>query len=235
MDKEKALQVLDGLLLGDGNLQRYRDTAVYHMSQSKRPITMEDHLKWEYWLRDNVFAALGIKATAKPYWRTYSAGPCKGQKYQLAQLWTESSPLLAPIYDEWYCGGSWTVRGYMCGAAKMLPRRLVEASLLQLDTIVQWFLGDGGSSWHHTERPTPGVMASFSAYRYTKEEVTHLACMLNNMGIKTTSGSKFRIHVAQDSINYFMSLIEPFVMEIFGNSVGPSYKDVIKYRTIRKL
>lgn len=238
MGKEKALQILDGLMLGDGNLQRYADTAVYHMSQSKRPIVIDDHLKWEYWLKDNVFAALGITATVKPYWRVYSSGPSEGQRYQLAQLWTESSTLLAGVYDEWYAGGCWSPGGsshYMRGAVKNLPGRIMHAAELPIHSLVHWFLGDGGSSWHHLERVVPLVLSSFSAYKFTEREVSHLISMLNNVGVETTRGSKLRIYIAQDGVNHFMSLIEPYILEIFGDSVGSSYKDMIKYRIKKKL
>lgn len=240
MNNEGAMQVLDGLMLGDGNLVRFRNKVYYQMTQSKHTISIEDHLKWLYWLRDNVFAVLNIKATVSSPWIAYPVGVNKGRKHQVAHLRTERTSILVKFFDEWYTGGKWvTPKGherfpssyYVRGAAKVIPRRLMLASSLPVYSLTHFFLGDGGRSNSTTAN-------SFSTFCFTGGEVYHLMSMLNNMGIGTVEpvaythkkGSGLAIYLSQTSINYFMSLIEPHVLEIFGDSVGPSYKDMIKYR-----
>lgn len=64
--------------------------------------------------------------------------------------------------------------------------------------------------------------------------------MLNNAGIKTNKpaghsckrGVGLRIILAQGSINDFIGLIEPHVMEIFSDSIGFSYRDLLKRRRV---
>lgn len=247
MKEKKAREILDGLLLGDGSLRRHKTTARYAMSQCKHTISIEDHLKWEYWLGDGVFSVLGVDASVKLLWGTRTGNLSKGQKYQIASLWTKYSLLLAPIHDEWYTGGEWIAQKgaehlpncyYVRGATKIVPKRLMDAVVLPTCTLVQWFLGDGGSGWNHLENPTPAIHTSFSACGFSEEEVYHLMSMLNSMGFKTVkpgrqsckAGSGLRIILAQESVNDFMNLIKPHVLEIFGDSIGPSYKDIIKYR-----
>lgn len=241
MTKQQAMEALDGLMLGDGSIRRYLNSARYHMAQSRHTIPTEDHLKWLNWLRNNVFATLSIEATVKPYWATYSNGVKKGQKYHLVDLQTKLSPQLALVYDEWYTGGEWvahkTSSPYVRNAAKKIPERLTSLTEMPVTTLVQWFLGDGGGTLYYI-KDTPKVDTNFSTQGFSKEEVYRLMDMLDGIGIKTTkphrlphkAGSGLRIYLAQDSINDFMSLVEPYILEIFGDSEGLSYKDMIKYR-----
>jgi hypothetical protein len=39
-----------------------------------------------------------------------------------------------------------------------------------------------------------------------------------------------RILISQYSIDHFMNIIEQPIMNIFGDSIGPSYKDMVKYK-----
>jgi len=241
MNKKKAMEVFDGLMLGDGGLRRLPNTALYSQSQCKPGIPIESHLLWLCWLRDNVFAVLGIRATVRTYWGTYAKGLKKGQKYQFAALWTECSSFLAELYDEWYTGGTW--REYRKGtsieihnATKIVPKRLMEITVLPALSLAHWFFGDGGSSRHKNSLPTIDV--SLSTHCFSEGEVHCLTVILNNMGIKTIKphrqkqdkGAGLQIRLAQSSIDYFMSLIEPHTLEIFGGSLGSSYKDMIKYK-----
>lgn len=237
MNVSIATQVLDGLMLGDGNLQRYRNTAYYQMQQSKQTISLEDHIKWLCWLRDNVFKILDIKSTVKAYQKTVQDGR-KHKTVLAASLWTERSLLLAKVYDEWYIGGEWTKRGYIKGGVKVLAKQLTESPVLSVYQLAHWFLCDGGSSWHYYKGTKSAVYVSLSTHSFTKDEVYYLIHILSNMGVQTTKpyecihkkGSGLIVWLSQNSVNYFMSLIEPHILEIFSDSVGPSYIDMIKYR-----
>lgn len=247
MSEREAWEVLDGLMLGDGGLTKHHKGVHYSMCQSKHTVSTGDHLKWEYWLRDNVFVALGIKATVKLGQKTYSMGAKKGQKYLAAQLWTECTPLLVGLYSEWYWGGSWAAaKGYehylsaqyVRNAVKVVPPRIMEAPKLPTCSLAHWFLGDGGSHRDaRGDRPNT-VTTKLSTCGFSEQEVYRLIDMLGNMGIETGKpshmetkrGSGLVICLTQSSNDYFMALVEPHIMEIFGDSTSPSYKDLIKYR-----
>lgn len=256
LSKEQALQVLDGLMLGDGCLGKHATDAHYWMGLSKilarnnlsllereslRCASLSDHLKWELWIADNPFQVLDIPVSMgypKLMWRVYN-----GKSFQRAELVTRQSPQLTEVYDNWYTGGEWVKSGrnrYIRNASKILPVYLMEAAELPLLTLVHWWLGDGGSSWNFHIGRSPFPQASFAAHGFTTDEVYHLAGMLNNMGMHTTKlwsdktvkmGSGMSIWLSQDSIDYFMDLVEPHILEIFGDSKSPSYKDMIKRKS----
>ena len=240
--RQEAQEVLDGLMLGDGSIRRYLNTAQYSMNQSKHTILLEDHLKWEYWLRDNVFAALSIHAAVKPYRKKFSYVARLEVGFQVARLSTVLSPLLIESYDEWYCGGEWIGSKkrkygskYIRGATKVIPERIMEANAIPTRTLAHWFLGDGESSLENKNRLTPQVHIGLATYCFTKEEVYHLIFILNKMGLETTkpreqpheSGSGLGIRLTQGSVNDFIDLVEDHIMEIFGDSPYSSYKDKI--------
>lgn len=234
----KATQVLDGLMMGDGCLVRQKGGAFYQMSQAKPSVSIEDHLKYEQWIAANVFEVLGITTSAKCPRAGVSVS--RGRLYRYAHLRTLQSPLLTSLYDEWYTGGEWIQNKqgswYIRGANKVLLSRLMKATTLPVLTLAHWFLGDGGSSWDYLGRKTPIVRVTFSVHCFTKAEVYHLMVALNSMGIVTVkpskhpcrNGSGLVIHLAQRSVNYFMDLVEPSILEIFGDSEGASYKDAVK-------
>lgn len=249
MNENEALETIDGLLLGDGGLTKHLRGVHYSMSQSKHTISIGDHLKWEYWLKDNVFATLGINATVKLGQKTYSAGAKKGQKYLAAYLWTERTSLLEVLFDEWYDGGVWSAaRGYECypsahyvrGATKVVPLRITRAFKLPSRSLAHWFLGDGGSHRGKAISRTETITTCLSTCGFTEQEVYRLVHILNNMGIetgklsyqKTAKGCGLVIYLTQNGSEYFMPLVEPHIMEIFGDSTSPSYKDMIKYKQV---
>lgn len=244
MNEKEALEVIDGLLLGDGGLTKHLRGVRYSMCQSKHTISIDDHLKWEYWLRDNVFIALGIGATVGLTYKTYSIGEKKGEKYPAAQLCTECTPLLEVLFDEWYDGGVWwAAKGYehrpsalyVRSAVKVIPGRVLNLSSLSPHLLTHWFLGDGGS---HYGSGRKGVTTKFATCGFTEHEVHRLMGILNNMGIRvgkpshqdTRRGSGLSICLRQEGSEVLMSLLEPHIMEIFGGSIGPSYKDMVKYK-----
>jgi len=238
--RAEALDVLDGLMLGDGNLDKHVSGARFLINLSKPSVSLDDHLKYLRWIADNVFRALGVPVS-KGYPRVL-AKMYKGELYQYAQLSTLVSPLLETLHNVWYTGGEWTQEAgsgrRIRGATKVIPTQLIRALTLPLLALVHWFLGDGGSSLYNLDYPTPTVDMSLSTQGFSVVEVYHLMRMLNNAGIHTikphkddiSGGSGLKIRLSQGSIDYFMSLVEPHVLEIFGDSVGPSYKDMIKYK-----
>lgn len=247
MNEKEALEAIDGLLLGDGGLTKFLKGVRYSMCQSKHTISISDHLKWEYWLRDNVFATLGISSPVSLTHKTYSAGKKKGQKYSAAYLCTKRTPLLEILFDEWYDGGVWSAaRGYedtptalyVRSATKTIPDRILNSSNLSPHLLTHWFLGDGGSHRRENIGSTDTVTTSLSTCGFTEQEVYRLVGILNDMGMSTgkpsyqgtKKGSGLVIYLTQDANDRFMHLIEPHIMEIFGDSVGLSYRDLVKYK-----
>lgn len=238
---DEALEAFDGLMLGDGGLVRHGGGARYCMKQSKHTIPLSDHLKWLQWIVGNIFPPLGVvpsRGYPKITTRVCSAGIHKGELYQQADLVTHQSALLTELYNEWYANGEWVraKRGdwYVRGARKVLPERLMEALVLPIRTLSLWFLGDGGSYKYFD------ILVDFSTHCFSTEEVSHLTCMLNSMGVATVkperyncgkgSGLVMKLSRTHDNTNHFMDLVEPTIMEIFGDSPSPSYKDMIKRR-----
>lgn len=252
-DRTRAIEILDGSMLGDGNLSRWGNGAHYKMALSKplvshdkdtelvRHISLQEHLKYERWLVEKAFSPLGI-----PISRDYPkilTGISKGKPYQYACLSTRQSLILLELYNEWYTGGEWVnyhaSKSHVRGATKRLPERLLSAGKLPLPTLVSWFIEDGGSSWVSPAADGPRVRVSFSVHNFTTLEVYHLADMVNNMGIKVleprkdkrvNNGSGLVIWLSDtgDNVDCFMDLLEPHMVEIFDNSVGPSYRGMIK-------
>lgn len=243
MTRDRALQIFDGVMLSDGGLIRYRGGARYHMGLAKPAISMTDHLKYEQWISDNVFAVLGIPVSeGHPRVATRSM-LVRGKPYQYALLQTRQSLLLADLYDEWYSGGEWVgpeYGKYIRGALKVLPERLMKAEKLPTLTLAHWFLGDGGSSLA-CPRGYPQLQVTFSTNCFTEEEVYHLMAMLSDMGVTTVkplrhetkkgSGLQIWLSTAGSNTDHFMDLVEPHVLEIFDDSGGPSYRDMIERKT----
>lgn len=246
-----AQEILDGSMLGDGSIYRWRNGSSYRINLSKplvprkdytelaRLNSLQEHLKYERWIVDNALAPLGVpivKGCPKILNSTY-----KGQLYKYAYLDTQQSPLLIDMYDEWYIGGEWVVpsygKSYIRRATKRLPPRIMGAKVISLATLAHWFIEDGGSYWLSAIRPR----ITFATPGFGEQEVYHLIDILNNMGVETIKPSKYKnikagsgLVIALSNIGYnidhFMDLVEPYMNEIFGDSVGPSYKNMIKRR-----
>lgn len=240
MDKKEALEVFDGLMLGDGGLLKYRGGARFCMVQSKvlapkhypnqeqlKAESLMEHMKWLQWIAENPFKVLGIpvcKDHPKILTRTW-----EGKPYQYAFLETPQSPVLVGMWDEWYTGGKWATQyqlsqQYIQGAIKVVPKRLMREPNISTNTLMQWFRGDGGGGWEYQRGRTPNRHVDFATNCFTEEEVCHLTAMLNNAGLNTNKpsrkvqirGSGLRIFLSADSIDSFMNLIEPHVREVFG-------------------
>jgi len=258
MDKAKATEILDGTMLGDGNISRQGYGARYRINLSKplvprseitelaRAMSLQEHLKYEQWLIDKAFTPLGIQVGDEcPKVRNSVS---KGKPYKYASLTTLQSPVLLDLYNEWYAGGELVgykaKDSYIRGATKNLPERIMNANTIPIATLVHWFLGDGGSSWMFSRWSDPQVRISFSTRSFTEQEVYHLRDIINNMGIVTIklsideavekgAGLAIWLSSATDNINCFMDLVEPLMFEIFGNPAGPSYMNMVKRKSKR--
>lgn len=258
LTEKEALDVFDGLMLGDGGLTKWKAGTSFTFGQSKplcsrAEVTLEvreqsllEHLEYEFWIRDNILGALGIEA-CNGHPTICTSTLASGVLYKQAHIETICSHSLDSLYREWYRGGEWSdsVYGYVRGAAKVVPNRLMQASVLPAYTIAPWFLGDGNiGSYSNRRGSMPHVSLSLSTKGFTQLEVEQLTAILNNMGVCTTKpnmdrhikrGSGLTIRVAQKSINGFMDIVEPYVKEVFkqlDGTKGPLYKRKYLMRTM---
>lgn len=258
MNNSKAIEILDGSMLGDGCISRWGKSAHYHIALSKplvphsedtalaRHSSLREHLKYEQWLVEEAFNPLGVPVSGG--YPKILAGISRGKPYQYAHLNTRQSPVLLKLYNEWYTGGEWVnqyaSRSHVRGAVKRLPERLLCVEEIPLATLVHWFIEDGGSSRTFPTPDNPQLRISFSVHSFTVREVYHLAYLLSNMGIitleprkdkrvKSGSGLAIWLSDAGDNVDRFMDLIEPSMLMIFGDSVGPSYMGMVKRKLVR--
>lgn len=253
LNEKKAMKVLDGLILGDGGLVRFRTGVYYAMSLSKplvprkddteliREISLVEHIKYEQWLVENVFEPLSIPI-CKGHPRVVTT-TSHGRPYKAATLTTGQSSILTNLYEEHYAGGEWVRKGanvYVRGARKIFPARILRSPALEVATLTHLFIGDGISYWHPWPRPQIGL----SVMGYSEGEVQYLVKVLSDMGVVTTKlskdksvvcGSGLTILIAQCSVNHFLDVVEPGILEIFKDSRSPSYKDMIKRKPDLKL
>lgn len=240
MDEKEAREVFDGLMLGDAGLLRREGGVTFSMNLSKPDISMEDHLKYEQWVKTNVLDLLRVPACeGHPHVSTYLR---KGKLVPYARLETRTSTVLVNAYNSWYRGGEWVgpLGGrYIHGKTKRFPIYFRLARELPVRSLVHLSLGDGCSSLRVFKGGKPKVYVDFSVCSFTDNEVFHLMEMLNNMGMATTKpfrdsrvakGSGLRVYLSSrnETSCRFMDLVEPYVMEIFGDSIEPSYKRLIK-------
>ena len=161
----------------------------------------------------------------------------------MAYLSTLQSPLLTEFYSSWYTGGEWVNppgnTSYIRGATKIIPERIMKINKLSTQSLAHLFLNDGGSYWDHRARYTTCPVARISLCGFTEGEVSHFVILLNNMGVEFTEplrekverGSGLTVQVIQHSTKRFMDLVEPHILEIFGDSESPSYKDIVKRKS----
>ena len=252
---QEALQIIDGLMLGDGTLRRQRRDAEFRLGQSKSLVrridkneqnmetSVYEHLKYEQWLSDHVFLPLNIKLRKGcPKIVQYVS---KGKPYKSAMLDTYQCPLLGSLYNEWYIGGTVARCGcneYVHGATKVIPQRLMQSDILPIPTLVHFFIGDGCTCWDSLKRKIAIPAIRLALHDFSKEEVTHIADMLRKLNIDTNNpikqkvqrGSGLSLHIAQHSVNPFMDIVEPYINEIFGSD-SLCYKHMILRRTVRSI
>lgn len=234
---ERAKPVrIDGLMLGDGSLKHQNNLVYYIQSSSKRPVTIENHLRELVWVRDNRFTPQGIEV-------------CKGfpklNTYKIPSLYTRSSLLLVPVWDEWYAGGEWNLSKpctlTLRGAKKRLPDRIRQYNyVMPIEDLTDWYVGDGGCF----ERKDGVVQIAFSACCFMAEEVAFLAWQLERYELVTgrpeyrrpkhrkdiDAGRGLLIKLAQESVNDFTDLVEPGILRRCQDCEGTSFRDTLLKR-----
>lgn len=232
MNKEEVVPGFDGLMLGDGGLWRQGNLTFFVIASSKGAVAKKNHLKWLTWVKNNILTPQGLEVV-RGYPKTHSRGE--------PVLETVGSDWLNLAWDEWYAGGEWRLHGsgrsmYIRGAYKKLPNRIkrMDYRLSPMDLAV-WDMGDGSRSGSE-EQP----LVSFSTSCFLPEEVALLTWLLESQyGLVTCrpgyerpkfqeridAGRGLGIRLARESINKYIDIVEPYILEFCKDHVGPSFKD----------
>lgn len=220
--EQAAMEALRGVILSDGSLVPHGQNAYFSIGLSdnrsnlvqREQIPIEDLLLFLQHLVMVALKPLGIKPCRRhPRTRLYK-NPKTDEKLPGVVLETTVSELLTELYPEYYPAGK-----------KVVP----EGSILTDILLAYFFMLDGYSAWHNRGGPTIKV------YLYTQGFDLHSVEILENqllsLGVNTGRAhvgggeSKVVITVSQESVDHFMSIVDPYVV--------PPYRYKIKYRESR--
>jgi hypothetical protein len=217
--KNMALQIFDGLMLGDGNLRTRGINASFGIGLSDRKwkrITNQEFLRFLHHIKE-IFETLGVEAfSGHP--KVFSGFYKSGKPYEQCRLDTKVSSFLASEQRRWYPGrwpdGRWK---------KDVPS---DISLTPI-SLAYWFMGDGRSE-RNKGCPTT-ITITLHTEGYSEFSVLCLETHLHRLGISTgrthckvIRGSGTIITIPQVSVDDFMSSIDPYVIE--------PYRYKVKYR-----
>lgn len=202
----RCSHILDGVMLGDGRIcfSRNNPDAYFQMnlSGSKTMIYLE-YLK-------QALIHMGIHVSQN-YPKLYPA-VSRGKPYALACLATSCSSRLTAEQPRWYLGRK---------GQKIVPAD-IELSPV---TLAHWFMGDGSSS----KGACGCINTTLCTDSFPKECVEILETCLHGISVNTgrehrhvKEGSGIRLTILQSSVNNFMHMIDPYVVE--------PYRYKIKYR-----
>jgi len=200
--EKEAWEVFNGVMLGDGSLtlgQGY-DNAYFRIGLSGKKT-----LGYLLWVKD---ALLTIGASVGQQYPEVTKQVSRGRQYDCCLLRTGCSPLLTKEYFRWYPN-----------SRKEVP---VDIQLTPL-SLAHWFMGDGGSS--HS-RQLAAVNVTLSTCGFSESSIRILEAVLGNLGLSisradrhTVRGSGIIITILQDSVNKFMNMVQPYIVEPFLHKV----------------
>lgn len=209
MDKQTALEVFNGVMLGDAGMYQSRHWARYTyfvIGLSKGEMSaLSCYLRY---VKD-ALVSMGIQVSGD--FPKVQKGMSKGKPYTHCRLSTWSSPQLAEMYPKWYKED-----------LKIVPTNVYLGPV----TLAHWFMGDGSSRYGRSGN----VYTSFATMGFPVDSISVLEEALHDLGLNTGRGYDRRIEkgdgitlfLLQDSVNKFMDIVRPYMMEPY------MYK--IKYR-----
>jgi hypothetical protein len=239
MNKQEALEVFNGIMLGDAGLGlsgRNGTGAVLNIALSaKRDIKLEEQtLAYLCSVRDDLLF-LGINfCIGHP---VVSDRTSKGKLYRNCKLSSIVCPFLKDEYHRWYPGGKRVAKAVARGqfgsqiVVKEYPgeKKVVPVNItLTPLSLAHWFMGDGCSQ---QSKLCETVVVNLSTYAFSFGDIEILERGLHDLNISTgravypsiNKGSGVRLTILQNSVNDFMHMIDPYVVE--------PYRYKIKYRT----
>lgn len=183
-----AQQVLDGVMLSDGNLRLRKGcrNAYFIIDLS------EGHLDWLLMIRD-ALTALGVLVSDRcPAVSTNHKG------YTSQWLWTHAHPFLTSQYEIWYPNG---YKEVPC-AFGLTPVSLANE-----------YMGDGGLNTGHKDCILCTEGYSLNEVNFLRSALLKMGIQSISRPYKRTRrGAGFRIYIRRNSIRTFMSAIEPYVV-----------------------
>jgi len=201
MELDMAKEAFDGIMLSDGSLRKDGSAnALFQMDLSGR-----QHLDWLNYVKDALLT-LGVMVSSmypkvKLTQRSYNS-----EFYDYCSLYSRTSPMLGLQYRRWYP-----------------EKKKIVPSDLKITPVVlaHWFMGDGSSSWMHTNY----VKCCFCTQCFTLLDTERLIPKMKELGLerpylnKQGPGEVIVIGNTAD-VQRLMDIIEPYVL--------PSYKYKIK-------
>jgi len=206
---KKDLSILNGVLLGDGNL-RLRGSSRLGKTELYVRLSGAEHIDWLQAIKKDT-EELGVQYSSL-YPKVYRGRYTNGKAYTGVLLVSRATLLLSEQYNRWYCKGK-----------KSLPLGLVLNPL----TLAHWYMGDGSSSYIGPNGQS--VLVSLCTEGFSKKEVEVLIRNLRDIGItdayliqRTIGAKKYpRIYIGKSAaVRRFMNAVEPYLL--------PSYKYKIK-------
>lgn len=211
MNKQEALEVFDGVMLGDAGLCMHGKNAKFVMDLSRGD--KQELLGYLSHVKDALLAMELLVCNGHPKWYTTV---CKGKPFDYCWLVSQTSPILTAEFRRWYPYGIKEVPTDV----KIMPR-----------SVAYWFMDDGCSTTYDMK---PDINVHLSAYSFSLTSISLLEQRLQALGLLTgrshskniAKGSGIRLNILQGSVNDFMHMIDPFVVE--------PYRYKIKYRNDHK-
>ena len=238
-DEEQAVQVFDGVMLGDAGLVRREDSVYFSMDLSAGDPSLWCNTTWSgrdskipqiqylYYIKD-CLEFLGIESCkGHPRAQVYSGG---GKPYLHCYIESHASSFLLTKHECWYRSITAEVRKLRWFRLnqrwyKVLPDSLTLSPL----TVAVWFGDDGSTSW----KPYPRVALTISTNNFAREEVDKLKELLSLFGIQVGVSRSPKVRKttwelrtsAVDNVNAFFDLVE--------NYIHPCYNYKIKRAAYR--
>jgi len=210
VNKEEALEIFDGIMLGDGGIHHplYPSFALA-LSGTKLKIPTKDLMSYLGYVKE-ALESLGVVICSGNPRVTRRKFSHSGKPYDYCYLETRTALFIAAQFRRWYPDKH----------RKQVPEDLELTPL----ALAKWFEGDGTSSKSAPGRPLFDCVnlctQSFNSY-----SVNLLGAQLSRLNVHTTvqyNKSKPKIYILQDSVDDFMRIIDPYVIE--------PYRYKIKYR-----
>jgi len=209
-----AMEAFDGIMLSDGGLKCPGRNAYFEMSLSGKHLGLLEYLEH---VRD-ILEVLGVKACnthPKAFETSY-----RGKPFTYYRLNSLCSSFLTFQYGRWYSGNGSGHR------TKGVPADFCLTHVC----LAYEYMGDGGSQRDSRAYHFRTVSAHLSTHGFSILEVEILEEQLHALGLNTgrsinrnvVKGSGIRITILQDSVDKFMSIVEPFIHK--------AYKYKVKYK-----
>lgn len=208
MNVTEAAEVFDGAMLSDAGLLRPWVNAYLQIAVSGKV-----HLDWLNRIK-LALALLGVSMA--PKYPEVRSRTYKGAPYDYCLLSTRVSEFLTKQYERWYVGG-----------VKQVPPDLA----LTPAVLGNWFVGDGSSSRHKLEMNA--VVVTLQTQAFNPEGIGLLEALLYSLEIDTgrmhdkrvKKGSGVIISVNQASVNHFMDIVEPFMVDSYMYKIKRRWKE----------